>query len=116
MSAFLPARPPGSAPPGEQPRLEQEPLSPAQRRARWEVRAAQWKAYELAEHVFGGVSRVDLTGMRAAGPLRGLLRLDVPFVDLVRHQELEGRFLAAVACDPLLSNVGLVYVIGPAAV
>lgn len=113
MSAFLPARPLGGAEPSEHPRLHQEPLSPAERRARWEVRAAQWRAYELAEHVFGGVSRMDLTGLRVEGLLRGLLRLDVPFQDLECHAELQARFLAAVASDPLLSRIELVYVIGP---
>ena len=50
MSAFLPANPGVRGAEPEHPRLHQEPMSPAQRRARWEVRAAQWRARELAEH------------------------------------------------------------------
>ena len=88
-------------------------MSPAQRRARWEVRAAQWRARELAELVFGGVSRMGLSGLRGAGAMRGLLRLDVPFEDLHVHRASEARFMAAVEMDPLLANVPLVYVIGP---
>lgn len=56
---------------------------------------------------------MKLTGLRAQGPLRGLLRLDVAFQGLWEHREKEARFLAAVDADPLLSNIRLVYVIGP---
>lgn len=113
MTAFLPGRAvPGSDAP-DHPRLHQEPLSPAEQRARWQVRAAQWRAYELACHVFGAVSDVGLIGMRREGSMRGLLRLDVPFSDVDLHREREARFMAAVGADPLLSSVPLVYVIGP---
>jgi hypothetical protein len=77
------------------------------------VRAAQWRAREVAEAVFGHVGAMTLTGLRADGPLRGLLRLDVAFRGLGEHREKERRFLAAVDADPLLSTVRLVYVIGP---
>ena len=113
MSAFLPnpATPDGADP--DHPRLQQEPDSPAEQRARWAVRAAQWRAHELAHVVFGGVSDMGLIGMRRGGDMRGLLRLDVPFDDLDAHRDREARFMAAVSMDPLLSTVPLLYVIGP---
>jgi len=43
-----------------------------------------------------------------------MLRLDVPFVDLADHAEREARFLAFVAIDPVLAEVPLLYIIGPA--
>ena len=55
MSAFLPNRvSQGTAEP-DHPKLQQEPTSPAEQRARWQVRAAQWRAHELAHLVFGSV-------------------------------------------------------------
>ncbi len=108
--------PPDSAhhgPEPDHPTLRQRPFSPAEIRARWEVRAAQWRAHELAELVFGSVSAVGLSGIRGDGTLRGLLRLEVPFAGLEAHREREARFLSAVEADPLLSGVRLVYVIGP---
>lgn len=113
MSAFLPRIAEGALPEPEHTRLQVHPLSLAERRARWEVRAAQWRARELAETVFGGVGEAVLTGLRSGGTLRGLLNLEVPFTDLASHRVREARFLAAVAADPVLSRVRLVYVIGP---
>ena len=103
--------PPGpSLPEPEHPRLLQGPRSLAERRARWEVRAAQWRARELAEIVFGGVRGSSMVGPRSHGALRGLLELEVPFESLEAHQEREGRFVAAAAADPVLARVPLVYV------
>jgi|GEM_PF-976655 hypothetical protein len=113
MSAFLPKRVSQGIPEPDHPKLQQEPASPAEQRARWQVRAAQWRAHELAHLVFGGVSDMGLIGMRLGGEMRGLLRLDVPFDDLDLHRDREARFMAAVATDPLLSSVPLLYVIGP---
>lgn len=103
----------GGLPEPEHPRLLQRPYSLAERRARWEVRAAQWRARELAELVFGAVSESALFSLRPHGDLRGLLRLHVPFSDLAAHREREARFLAAVELDPVLTQVRLVYVIAP---
>ena len=97
----------------EHPRLLQRPLSQAELRARWEVRAAQWRARELAELVFGKVTDTRLTSLRPGGPIRGLLRLGVPFEGLETHGEREARFMAAVEADPVLSRVRLVYVMAP---
>jgi hypothetical protein len=113
MSAFIPSSAFGQGTDPDHPKLKQRPASPDEQRARWEVRAAQWRARELAEYVWGSVSVTGLTGIRSAGPMRGLLRLDVPFGDLDAHLEREARFLDAVARDPLLADVPLVYVIGP---
>ena len=115
MSASLPSRWHGSGAELDHPRLISEPLSPAERRGRWEVRAAQWRAREIAEAVFGRVASVALLGLRADGTLRGLLRLEVPFADLERHRDREARFLAAAEADPILAQVRLVYVFGPEA-
>ena len=114
MTAFLPTAPGRNLPEPEHPRLHQRPPR-EELRARWEVRAAQWRARALAESIFGRVSEMRMTGIRAGGPLRGLLRLDVPFADVEEHRDREARFLAAVETDPVLSHVRLVYVIGPEA-
>lgn len=103
-------------PDAEHPRLLQRPLSLAERRARWEVRAAQWRARELAELVFGEVASTSLTGIRPRGPLRGLLELEVPFDGLESHREKEARFMAATRTDPVLARVPLVFVFAPSLV
>ena len=113
MTAFLPGRPRHEAGEPDHPKLQQRPLSRAEQKARWEVRAAQWRARELAEAIFGSVGDMGLTGIRSQGALRGLLRLGVPFVDLDLHRAREARFLAAVESDPILADIRLVYVIGP---
>lgn len=55
---------------------------------------------------------MGLTGMRPDGPLRGLMRLDVPFDDLPAHEARQERFMAAAASDPILATVPLVYIFG----
>ena len=102
-----------SLPEPNHPRLLQRPHSVAEERAKWEVRAARWRATELAEIVFGAVGDSSLLGLRPQGALRGMLRLQVPFVDLAAHRAREAQFLAAVDMDPLLARIRLVYVIGP---
>ena len=54
-----------------------------------------------------------LLGIRAHGGLRGLLKLDVPFVDLDAHRRREAAFLGMVCADPLMAQVPLVFVVGP---
>ena len=51
----------------DNPVLRQEPYSPSEQRKRWEVRAAQWRARELAQLVFGDVSDMGLSGIRGGG-------------------------------------------------
>jgi hypothetical protein len=112
VSAFVPGLADGSASGAEHPRLQPRPLPEAERRAHLEVWAAVWRARELAHSVFGSVGKSALLGARPSGPLRGLLCLAVPFRALDDHQEREARFRAAVATDPVLSRVCLVYVLG----
>ena len=113
MSPFLPAKGRGVPIDPDHPQLIERTLDREERRARWAVRAAQWRARELAEAVFGSVGESSLHGMRPMGPARGLLVLSVPFEDLDRHRELEERFLAAADADPVLTQVPLVYIFGP---
>ncbi len=87
-------------------------LTEAERQGRWEVRAAEWRALELAREIFGAEARVSLIGIRSAGPMRGLLQLDVPFDGLDAHRALETDFMAQVGLDPVLSRVPLIYVLG----
>lgn len=84
-----------------------------ERLQRWEVRAAQWRAHELAQSAFGAGVHMSMTGLRHNGSLRGLLRLDVPFEDLETHLDREARFMASVSLDPVLTRVPLLYVVGP---
>ena len=86
-------------------------IDPIDERERWEVRAAQWRARALAEVVFGGEVDARVTG-RIPGPFRGLLHLDVPFDGLAEHRAREGVFMSAVARDPVLSRVSLLFVFG----
>lgn len=89
-----------------------EPGTRARTLARWELRALQWRAAELAEAVFGG--RVGARVLGGAGQgLRGLLELDVPFRDLEGHRAAEDRFLAWAAHDDLLAGAALVVVFTP---
>ena len=113
MRGFLPLGARGGPPEPEHPSLQQRPLTEAEQRGRWEVRAAQWRARAIAELVFGPVAESSLVGAKASGALRGLLRLRVPLAGLQQHREREARFLAAVEADPVLAHVPLVYVIGP---
>ncbi len=118
MSAFLPDRGRGLDPARAYPELiDRQDTVDTVRRA-WELRAGQWQARHLAEVVFGGPVRCTVMGssdpLSGRGPWRGLLQLDVPFVDLDRHRELEAIFLAAVSRDPVLEQVPFIYLIGPA--
>lgn len=114
MSAFLPERPGGWGEEHPWAPLVERRLTREERRSRWAVHAARWRAVELAESVFGDVARSVIVSIRLEGPARGLLELDVPFRDLETHQELEARFLAAATADPVLSQIPLVYVFGAA--
>lgn len=114
MSSLLPLHPAGGDEGSDlpEPRL-QDVLSEAERAARWEVRAAQWRALELARAAFGAEVRGTLLGMRTRGELRGLLKLDVPFQGLEAHRKREAAFLGMVGTDPLMAQVPLLFVVGP---
>jgi hypothetical protein len=114
MSAFLPSRAGGWDDRSDLPvPCLQGVLSEAERAARWEVRAAEWRALELARRAFGPEVRGTLLGMRIRGELRGLLRLDVPFQGLDIHRRREATFLEMVGGDPLMAQVPLLFVVGP---
>lgn len=114
MSGLIPRRPgdAGSPSAAPEPRLQSAPTE-AERRARWEARAAQWRALEMAEAAFGPGVRGALLGARALGPIRGLVRLDVPFRSLEEHRAREEHFLGMVGSDPLMHRVPLLFVLGP---
>ena len=114
MSALLPLRPDGRHDRADRPDTSLLELITEERRVgRWEVRAAEWRALELARAAFGPDVRARLLGMRHRGSLRGLLKLDVPFTDLDRHREREAAFLGMVGADPVMTRVPLVFVVGP---
>lgn len=113
MTAFLPQRPAWREDDTPYPALIERSLAREDQLLRWEVRAAQWRAHDLALATFGPGVRTAMTGLRQRGSLRGLLRLDVPFTDLDTHRDREARFMASVHADPLLARVPLLYVVGP---
>lgn len=113
MNPLLPPRPSGRDVPESPDSSLGQILTEQERVARWEVRAAQYRAHELALEAFGGPVRTHLMGLRTRGAMRGLLEMGVPFRDLPGHRVREARFLAAVGSDPLLARVPLVYVLGP---
>lgn len=93
--------------------VESEPTR-EQRLLRWGVRAAQWRAVELAQSVFGPGVRSRLAGMTPRGAFRGLLHLDVEVrrMSLGDHRAREERFLATVQADPLLARHQFVFIFG----
>lgn len=108
---FLPEPPPPPEAPGEATELVQ-PGSRARSLARWELRALQWRAAELAEAIFESKVSARLLGGGSLG-FRGLIELDVPFHDLEAHRRDEARFMAAAARDELLGPAALVVVFTP---
>ena len=113
MSWFPPSPAGGLEPERDHTTLRQRPLHIDERRARWLVRAAQWRARELAEMAFGSVSDTALIGLRTDGPMRGVLRMDVPFSTLEDHQRRESVFHASIQNDAVLAEVPLIYILGP---
>lgn len=112
--SLVPSRPHPHGPDPEHPALGQRDLTREERRQLDAVRVAHWRARELAVHVFGSVARSALLGGRSTGPIRAILRLDVPFEDLSAHRDRERIFFASVRSDPLLARIPFVYVVGPA--
>lgn len=116
MSGLLPLGPVGGDGPSDLPesRLPGVP-NQAERLARWEVRAAQWRALDLAEQAFGPGVRTSLLGVRPSGAIRGLVQLQVPFRSLAEHRDREAHFLGMVGVDPVMARVPLLFVVGPGA-
>ena len=79
----------------------------------WELRAAQWRAWTLAEMAFGADVSVRLVGSPGHPAFRGLLHLSVPFRDLSDHDSRQGMFLRWAGEDPVLGRVPLVFVFEP---
>ncbi len=101
------------APDGEHVRYVDPLLEREEARRRWPVRAAAWRAVELAQAVFGGEVTGRLGGGASSGAFRGLLHLEVPFGDLEAHRERERVFAACAARDEVLAGVPLVFVFDP---
>ncbi len=116
MDEFIPSFPQSHDPGGDGPE-GMEHLDPildrrVERRP-WEIRAAQWQAWALAEAAFGRGVRVTLTGGTGAMGFRGILTLSVPFQELAEHRRRESLFLAWAGRDPALVRVPLVFVFEP---
>lgn len=106
--------PSGGLPEGPEPTAHLDPLLDRRLDRRpWEIRAAQWRAWALAEEVFGRGVEVRLSGRTGAMGFRGLLSVSVPFSDLEEHRRREALFLAWVWDDPILNRVPLVFVFEP---
>ena len=92
--SLIPEGPRGLDPDRDHPAFLDRRRSVDEVRRAWAVRAAQWQAVALAEEIFDGPVGFSTIGLRGSGPMRG-------------------RFLASAARDPVLSQVPLVYVLGP---
>lgn len=79
----------------------------------WEVRSAQWRAWQLAEMAFGKGVEATLTGRGGDDTFRGILNLSVPFRTMDDHRRREAAFLAWAHEDPILSRVPLVFIFHP---
>lgn len=86
-----------------------EPVDARETARRWQLRALEWRAVELAEAIFGPGVAPRLVSDRSYGGLTGMLELSVPFDGLGAHREAEARFLSAAARDEWLGSVHLVY-------
>ncbi len=89
----------------------QEERIPA--RQRWSIRAAQWRALELARSVFGESASLHSGGFPPRGAFQGLVHLAVPFRTMDEHRDGESRFVALASADELLGSVPLVFVFDP---
>ncbi len=107
---------PRAGPPGPDPGAQEhvDPFIARRVETRpWELRSAQWRAWFLAEGVFGSGVTVALVGRPGYPSFRGLLYLAVPFKDLTDHTKRQSLFLSWAGEDPVLSRVPLVFVFEP---
>jgi hypothetical protein len=77
------------------------------------AQAARWRAGALAETIFGGRVVPRLRSARGGAGFTSLVELEVPFVELERHRELEERFVRAAGMDEVLSLVPALYLFTP---
>ena len=113
MDDLLP-RPPGGPSPLPEPTEHLDPfLQRSLERRPWEVRAAQWRAWALAEGAFGKGVQVRLSGRGVHEGFRGLLTLVVPFSSLGEHRIRESIFLSWARSDPVITRVPLLFVFEP---
>ena len=116
MSAFLPIRPYEHAGDPEPISLQDPRRDREEQTRRWEIRAAQWRALDLARAIWGEAVSASLSGYASRADFRGLLHLDVPVpldgegIDLDGHREREDRFTRAAGSDPVLRQVPLIYI------
>ncbi len=115
MSAFFPPLPPNHAPGGPAPTTRVDPSVEREVLARrWEVRSAQWRAWTLAEAVFGPGVRVTLSPYPGRGAFRALFYMEVPFENLESHRRLEAIFASCSAADPVLGRIPCIFALEPA--
>lgn len=99
---------------GPDPTVSIDPLLDRRLETRtWELRAAQWRAWALAEAIFGEAVQVHLASRGGPRTFRGLLTLTVPFSNLRQHREREAMFMACADQDPLLGSLPFIYVFQP---
>jgi len=79
-------------------------------RFRWSLRAAQWRALEIARAVFGEDAGARLASYGRGGGFDGLLYLRVPFHGLDDHLAREQRFTRLAGADEVLEQVPLIFV------
>jgi hypothetical protein len=77
---------------------------------RWSLRAAQWRALEIARTIFGRGAGVRLGSYGPGGGFHGLVYLRVPFHGLDDHLAREARFTRLAGADELLARVPLVFI------
>ncbi len=101
-------------PRGEEETVRLDPLLERRREERpWELRAAQWQAWTLAEMAFGPGVEVTLSGTGGYLSFRGMLAIRVPFREIRDHREREAIFLSWVGEDPVLSRLPLIFSFEP---
>jgi hypothetical protein len=85
----------------------------AEASARWQMRAFQMAALELAQQVFGPEATVYLLPWAPHPLMAGGLTLQVPFGNLEDHRAREALFLALAGRDPILNRAPIVYIFQP---
>lgn len=113
MADFVPS-PQGGLPSDKERTENVDPLIERRiERRPWELRSAQWRAWDLAEAAFGTDVSVALSGRPGYPGFRGFLHLTVPFSDLEDHEARQALFLAWARRDVILQQVPLIFVFEP---